>query len=124
MCVEESQAGTSTKCGPSSLTPHGSPGISAVISASEEWEAPGFHQEGACCPDPQQLALASLRPLAAKQGPDIFAEESVEFNGSQEPRSQGRWAKDSSPWQATAGAPPKLNAGLFPAAKPSYANRS
>ena len=47
MCVEESQEGASTKCGPSSLIPHGSPGISAVISASEEWEAPGFHQEGA-----------------------------------------------------------------------------
>ena len=47
MCVEESQAGASTKCGPSSLTLHGSPGISAVISASEEREAPAFHQEGA-----------------------------------------------------------------------------
>ena len=46
--------------------------------------------------------------------------ESVEVSGSQEPGSQGRWAKDSSPWQATAGALPKLNAGLFPPAKPSY----
>ena len=90
MCVEKSQAEASTKCGPSSLIPHGSLGTSAVISASEEWEAPGFHQEGAWCPYSRQLALASLRPLAAKQGPDVFAEESVEVSGSQEPGSQGR----------------------------------
>lgn len=78
--------------GPAASFSHSSPGTSAVISVGipEEWDAPGFHQEGAWCPYPQQLALASLRPLAAKQGPGVFAEESVEVSGSQEPGSQGR----------------------------------
>lgn len=56
-------------------------------------------------------------------GPEDFAEESAEVRGRQEPGSQGRKAKVSCPWQATAGALPTLKAGLFPPAKPCYVNR-